>query len=228
MAFFSPACTLGIPLLFTQCLTSHVQSLRPLLLYILCIFLCTFSPCDSVRNPNVDTFYSCHKFRNGHAISVPEKVHCVLPESFDSVSKSTLVTVWTPRSKPIETIAVKCYFRTRTICTHQGFFGAKGIISDSASQSAASHIDCKIAWSSFLFNNEKLVKLHANLWSTNHTLDVAFKWCCKDFCYSTTNFFLEIGTISSYDGIYVLSDLGDTGGCKAFHGFCMTELFTLF
>uniref|UniRef100_A0A915KRW3 Peptidase A2 domain-containing protein n=1 Tax=Romanomermis culicivorax TaxID=13658 RepID=A0A915KRW3_ROMCU len=56
------------------------------------------------------------------------------------------------------------------------------------------------------------------LYSTNHTLNVNYKWCCADVCKTVENFIIEEGQIASWDGSLVGSDLGDLGGCIASSG----------
>uniref|UniRef100_A0A915JLB2 Peptidase S1 domain-containing protein n=1 Tax=Romanomermis culicivorax TaxID=13658 RepID=A0A915JLB2_ROMCU len=63
-----------------------------------------------------------------------------------------------------------------------------------------------------------LKQMSKGLYSTNHTLNVNYKWCCTDVCKTVENFVIEEGQIASWDGSLVGSDLGDLGGCIASSG----------
>lgn len=204
-----------------------VYSCFSLLAYCKIIWLLLLYICLIDTSGASEPYNMCGTHRNGHALSIPTNVPCILPETLADVSSTLEVSVWAPRQKPVEINAAKCYTRTRTICTNYGFFGSKGIVSDSSEQKPVSIEDCSSANKTKLYNSQTLIKLNKHFWSTNNTLSVKFKWCCSDHCFSQNNFILEIGIISSYDGNLVLSDLGDTGGCWAQSGYCMTPLNTI-
>lgn len=165
-------------------------------------------------------FNLCGKFQTGHAISVPSNIHCVLPEPFSSDVKNFNVTLWVPRSQPVEIEAVKCYSLKRTVCTYYGPFWSKSIISDSTETTVVYMTDCKSAVRTKQFHTNYLSKISASLYSTNHSLSVRYVYCCYDFCQSVENFFIEFGYIATYDGKFISSNIGITGGCVASEGVC--------
>lgn len=127
------------------------------------------------------------------------------------MAKESYVDLWVPEARPKETEGVRCYFRTRKVCTNYGVFLSKGIVSDSNFQTPTSLHDCKTAWKTFRYKNQPLSKISDQLFSTNNSLHVDYRYCCYDFCSTVVNFILELGTVASYDGHKIFSSLGDMG-----------------
>jgi len=69
-----------------------------------------------------------------------------------------------------------------------------------------------------------LIEKSKGLWSSNMSLSVNYKWCCVPNCQNITNFFLEEGQIASFNGIDVITDLGDVAGCVATTGMCARDV----
>ncbi len=141
----------------------------------------------------------------------------------------TKVKVWVPRSEPLVQLAYKCLIRTRTICTHMGFFGGKGIVGDIADSQTVSIADCQQFLTTFpeAIQKFELSESHSGIWSTNNTLTVEYVWCCQDHCTTVRNLIVEEGQLATFDGIHLSSNLGDLGGCKLNFGYCQTPEGTI-
>ena len=87
------------------------------------------------------TFYLCVASSHGFAVAVPKEINCVPP------AVGTVINVpaelWIPRTDPVKTTAVKCQVHVRIVCTNMGFFGSKGIVSDSKTLEAVPVSDCR-------------------------------------------------------------------------------------
>lgn len=73
-------------------------------------------------------YFSCGASSHGFALAVPKQITCV-PPSVGNVA-NCFIELWIPRTDPIKASAIKCQIHVRTVCTHTGFFGSRGIVSD--------------------------------------------------------------------------------------------------
>ncbi|MCP4487011.1 MAG: hypothetical protein GY820_06790 [Gammaproteobacteria bacterium] len=154
----------------------------------------------------------------GIALGVPKRIHCE-PPKVDKV-QTVQVELFVPRTNPLTAEAHKCWSRTRTTCTHVGFFGSKGIVSQTTKVEPVTAQDCHAAVQNKRWHGRQMKLVSQGFWSTNLPDKVDFRWCCKDTCTSITNWFLAKGSIASTDGTHLISDLGDMGHCKADAGIC--------
>lgn len=164
------------------------------------------------------TFFSCGASSHGFALAVPKEVRCI-PPSVGSVTQH-VVELWVPRTDPVKVPAMKCQIHIRTVCTHIGFFGSKGIVSDTKDIRTVQVNDCRAVAINKRWNNKELTQLSPRLWASKDDFEVKFKWCCRDNCFEHQTFILQYGEIASMDSEHVLSDLGDLGGCHAKSGVC--------
>ncbi len=164
------------------------------------------------------TFFLCGASSHGFALVAPKEVHCI-PPTLGAISNYP-VELWVPRNDPIKLAAIKCQIHVRTVCTHTGFFGSKGIVSDSKDLRTVTTNNCREAANHKRWNNKELTQLSPRLWALKDDFDIAYKWCCRDYCFEHQTFILEIGEIASMDSEHVISDLGDLGGCHAKAGVC--------
>ena len=198
----------------------RVQSfpLLTALTFFLSLFTLINCPCFVTAMPN-ETFSLCGTSRNGHPVALPKQIHCVPPPESGPVVRAW-TELWVPRTTLNRIPAARCQLRKRTVCTNVGFFGGKGIVSDTVSSSTVPVFDCKQANRQLTWKDKSLVQTYPTLWTTNNTLQVQFSWCCTDHCYSVENFILEKGEIATVDGQHLSSDLDDVGGCRIENEFC--------
>ena len=176
-------------------------------------------PTTLASNVSSEMYNLCGSSRNGHPLALPKQIHCVPPPETGSVL-NVWTELWVPRTTLNRISAYRCQLRKRTVCTNVGFFGGRGIVSDTTSSRAVLVSDCKQASLQLAWKDFSLVQVYQSLWTTNNTLQVEFSWCCTDHCYSVENFILEKGEIATVDGQHLTSDLDDVGGCKVENEFC--------
>jgi len=179
---------------------------QPLLILGLLLFVC------SLHRVTGEPFYQCEMSRGGHALAVPTTITRIPPELPHSDEK-VVVTVWTPRSKPVQAQAIKCVLRQREICTMTGFFGSRGIVKETVKQLPVTPATCSDAWIDKNNHGQPLVTRQPGVFITNNTLIESCKWCCFDSCDNVTNLMIEEGSIATLDNHTTFSDLGDTGNC---------------
>ena len=179
--------------------------------------------------PAEDQYFLCHASRSGYAVSLPETRNCLPPTANNPCLLRLQVDVWSETKKPTIIDAVKCYKRIRTVCTHEGFFGTfggRGVTKDITTIEPVNQARCQIARLLHQYvdddgKTKPLVQMGPDLWTSNHTLEVSYSWCCTDNCVTTTNFVMETGTVLTTDGQLVSSDLGELGGCHAYQAYCI-------
>lgn len=118
--------------------------------------------------------------QSGHAISISRTVTCTPPEK--TVYQPTLmdITVYVPRNEPEYSKTYKCTKRIQTVCTYTGFVGSKSILDDKLMIKHISPIECKNAFTMKQYENQVIRSIQSGLWSTDNTLNVEYKWCCKN------------------------------------------------
>ena len=100
------------------------------------------------------------------------------------------------------------------------FLWLKGIASDTISSLPVSTDECRTAHELKGWKGQQLTEHFSGFWTTNHTLQVEFSWCCIDHCYTVENFVLQSGDIATTDGHHLTSNLDDVHGCQIMDGSC--------
>ena len=59
-----------------------------------------------------------------------------------------------------------------------------------------------------------LTEHEPGFFTTNRSLELEYKWCCYTFETSITNLIVEVGSVSTMDGITLMSGLGDVSHCN--------------
>jgi len=69
------------------------------------------------------------------------------------------------------------------------------------------------------YKNQNLSKNAKSILSTHNKINIVFDWC-RTTCLSVLNHFIEDDHVATWNGRTVLSDLGNTCGCKGNAGRC--------
>ncbi len=134
--------------------------------------------------------------------------------------KMRLGGIWIQREEPQRSIGYRCYSQVHTIMTRIGFLGAKGVLADVTSYGAVSQYNCWLAAKNKMWKDQILAEISEGFWSTNHTIQVHYRWCCYDYKNTVENFFVEVGEVASIDGKIIMTDLQDLSACRAASGHC--------
>ena len=131
---------------------------------------------------------------------------------------TTQISLWMPRQKAYVFQATSCSSEWTRNCTSWGL--SSGITHYSHSALPVRYSECQRALVSKTWRNQSLVELAKGYWSTGNK--IAYKWrCCLfDYCYSIDNFHVQSGSIATFTGVDLQSDLGDLSGCRYAEKFC--------
>ncbi len=196
-----------------------------MLSWLLCLLVFVIGTTVSQLEVPVHMFSLCGVSQSGHFVSVPRRVRCIPPQP-EHITE-TPVAVYVPCSMPGQIPTFKSSFRKRTICMRTGILGpsgSQGIVSDQVSFSSVSPEVCQatVATKQIFIGGRfvRLVEKSPGLWTSNGSLEIAYKYCCYDYCSAVEIFILEEGVLTSMDGSFLSSNLGDVSGCHAKLGHC--------
>jgi hypothetical protein len=206
---------------------SYLSYFRMLLEFFVILSLTTYTMADNHDNLTLNL---CGASRSGYAVEIPKTIQCVLPDTMDYEEIHTPLELWLKRTTPYTANAYKCVLRTRTVCTFYSILwklGPRTITSDKIENQPVPPVECRKAFETKTYNNQKLTERLPGLWTTNNVLNVEFKYCCYEHCNSASNLFIETGTVGTMDGVTLSSDLGDVGGCRSSSGQCTNSEGTI-
>jgi len=210
--------------LFGRYLGRQLYTLRYFTVLLIIVHLCYY-PVNSFGSAN--QFYLCPAGIFGHAVMPPNKVDCAVPDTLHDHIIKINVTLWGHRSKLLEFVGLKCYLQTHIVCTHYGLVFSKGIVRNEIIQTYIDPHECVYAWRSKIFRQQPVSRRSDNLWTTLNNLDIKYEFCCYDFCQNVTNIFIEVGIVSTFNGVHLLSNLGDLGGAKFENKFALSSNYVI-
>jgi len=192
---------------------------------IICSDLFDFSVALPVQNGSI--FYKCDSREGGHPISVPSDVFCDIPTNLHENSLVIRIHLWGHNTKPQETSAIKCILKISSLCTFCGFFNSKSVLSQTNIYKSVTKHECLFAWKSKQFERQPLVQKGDTTWTTENFLSLDYKWCCAPFCRNATNFIIDTGLVSTFDGLSLLTDLGHPNYCNISDKSCYSDEFII-
>jgi len=176
---------------------------------------------------NNSIFNRCDSREGGHAIKVPTEISCSLPPNSLETAIEVKVHLWGHRSVPQETTAIRCVVKINYLCTNMGLFRSHGITAQYEEYTIISNHECLFARKTKTYKHKKLQKLGPRKWATTNLINMEYRWCCFDFCKNMTNLIIDQGVISTFDGLTLLSDLGQPTNCSLSERVCFLEHATI-
>jgi len=71
-----------------------------------------------------------------------------------------------------------------------------------------------------MFKNSTLKQQKENFWATENQLNTEFSWCCEPKCTTVSNYYIQYGHVSTWDGQVISTNMGNLGGCRPDAGRC--------
>lgn len=172
--------------------------------------------------PSIGAYQLCGHGRQGFLMEPPELSSCATPPN-TTMPMYSQVDLYSRVDKPSKVEAHLCYIMKRRVCTETWFFHA-GVKDDNEWLENATPEDCREMSSAKQVRGINLTSINERSWrgSNDSGRGYSFAWLGSK-CTESSTYILEVGTIASFDGVSIASDLTDYGKCKLEAGVCSTQ-----
>ena len=79
---------------------------------------------------------------------------------------------------------------------------------------AISPAECKAAIDAQVWRGTPLQNISKGIVGTQREIVAQYSWCCHSVCTEVENVLVQLGSVGTYDGITLTSDLADLSGCN--------------
>ncbi|EPB72296.1 hypothetical protein ANCCEY_08613 [Ancylostoma ceylanicum] len=166
-------------------------------------------------------FKLCGNGKSGLPIAIPKPLNCLLPEKHSEVM-ITNANVYVENMKPLILEGIHCFNKSRIICATSFFHLTLKVESDDVITQSISQDTCREMARTKRYNGIPLRSLHESLFDTGNDVTYSYPILGRR-CSITSNLIMEIGTVLTNDGENIVSNVGNSEGCKLQDEFCTQQ-----